>query len=174
MYLRIIIVALFLVTGAGVTRCQTIVHPWHVVDYGGGKSSAGGVFLHASIGQAAIQPMSAGGSTLEGGYIPGIRYLAGTSSALDVTCEPGWNLVSLPVIAVDPRKSILYPPGTSSAFAYFGSYQPKDTLNNGVGYWIKFGSPASVHLAGTTIQKETVAVRNNWNLIQFKIGICSG
>jgi hypothetical protein len=135
------------------------------VDNGGGKSSAGGVFLHASIGQPAIGVMSAGGVALEGGYIPGIRFLGGTTSILDVTCETGWNLVSLPFIVGDPRKSVLYPAGTSAAFAYLGSYQPKDTLKNGIGYWIKFPSPASVHFTGTTIQKETVEVRNNWNII---------
>jgi len=162
---HIVLISTLIVAILQPTKSQTVVHPWHVVDNGGGKSSAGSVFLHASIGQPAIQAMSVSGTSLEGGYIPGIRFLGGTTSILDVTCETGWNLVSLPFIVGDPRKSILYPAGTSAAFAYLGSYQPKDTLKNGVGYWIKFPSPASVHFTGTTIQKETVQVFNNWNIV---------
>ncbi len=144
---------------------QGVIHPWHVVDNGGGKSTAGSITLQASIGQPAVAAMSSGGTNLEGGYIPGIRFLNGTTSVLDLPLEAGWNLLSVPFIMSDFRKVVLYPTGTTAAFAYQGSYLQKDTMKNGIGYWIKFASPGSDHFSGTTLTQDTIHANNNWNLI---------
>ena len=117
---------------------QGVNHPWHVVDNGGGASTAGGVVLRASIGQPAIAVMSSTGANLEGGYIPALRYFSGAASILDVTIESGWNMVSVPLIVPDALPSILYPTGNSKAFTYQGSFVIRDTLKVGAGYWIKF------------------------------------
>ena len=83
------------------TSAQSISHPWHVVDNGGGRSTSGAFTLQASIGQPAVQAMSATGTSLESGYIPGIRFISGSSSVLDLADETGWNLLSLPFILPD-------------------------------------------------------------------------
>ncbi|MBI1805897.1 MAG: choice-of-anchor B family protein [Ignavibacteria bacterium] len=77
-----------------------------------------------------------------------------------------WNLVSLPVGVADGRTAVVYPSATSHAFAFEGSaYTIKDTLDPGVGYWVKFGSPTSITLTGSPIRRDTVDVQVGWNII---------
>ncbi len=144
---------------------QSVIHPWHVVDQGGGKSTAGGLTLQSSIGQGAVQAMSATGTNLESGYIPGLRNFSGASSTLTVLASDGWNMVSVPAIVSDFRKPVLYPTATSSAFSYKGGYVVEDTLEYAIGYWLKFSGATSVSITGTTLQQESVAVASGWNMI---------
>jgi hypothetical protein len=109
--------------------------------------------------------MTAGAVTLESGYIPGIRFLGGTTSVLDFPLEMGWNLLSVPFIEADFRKVSLYPTASTAAFAYQGVYSAKDTLGNGTGFFIKFGAPGLAHFTGAALMTDTVRVGNNWNMI---------
>jgi len=77
----------------------------------------------------------------------------------------GWNLLSLPLLVNDYRKSLLYPNASSVAFTYDSSYKTRDTLKNGVGYWIKFPAQKVVEFTGTSIAAETVNVTAGWNMI---------
>ena len=144
---------------------QLIQHPWHVVDRGGGKSTAGVINLHSSIGQPVVQKGSAGGISLEGGFIPGVRVLEGTTSSADANLQTGWIMVSVPLIVSDYRKTLLYPSARSSAFFYEGAYHQKDTLRLGYGYWLKYVSPDTEHFSGTSATRETIDVRDRWNMI---------
>jgi hypothetical protein len=144
---------------------QTIIHPWHVVDRGGGKSASGGINLHSSIGQPAIQASASGGINLEAGYIPGVRQLGGAVTTFAYNAEDTWNMLSVPLIMSDYKKTTLYPAAASVAFAYTGSYQQRDTLRNLTGYWIKFPAPNVVEFTGTALTKDTVNVSNSWNMV---------
>ncbi|MBI3195511.1 MAG: T9SS type A sorting domain-containing protein, partial [Ignavibacteriae bacterium] len=73
--------------------------------------------------------------------------------------------VSVPLTALDYRKIELYSTATSSAFAYDGGYQSKDTLTNGPGYWLKFDAPQWVALFGTARTFDTLIVKDKWNMI---------
>src|SRR5258707_13762896 len=84
-------------------NAQTISHPWHVIDLGGGKSTAGGLTLQSSIGQPATQAGGSGGINLEGGYIPGIRQLSGALTNAGFESENSWNMISVPLIVDDER-----------------------------------------------------------------------
>ena len=161
---KILITTLLSIAAINLLPAQ-IQLPWSVVDRGGGKSTAGGIALQSSIGQPAVQTMSAAGFNLEGGYIPGVRALSGTSSSLDLSLEDGWNMVSVPLLVSDYRKTTLYPTAVSSAFAYQGSYQARDTLQNGEGYWLKYASAATAQFSGTSFVRETIDVADNWNMI---------
>ena len=88
---------------------------------------------------------------------------ADTSAPLLV--RKGWNLISVPFGEADNRTSVLYPDAVSNAFAYEGAYTVKDSLLNGVGYWLKFGAAESVPSAGAYLSTDTVAVNEGWNLI---------
>ena len=83
------------------------------------------------------------------------------------TCsEGGWNLVSVPQKLDDYRKSILFPNAISDAYTYEDySYQKKDTLLPGKGYWIKFLEGDHQWIEGNPILDDTVEVRTGWNLI---------
>jgi hypothetical protein len=69
------------------------------------------------------------------------------------------------VKVTDPRTSALYPSAASPAFDYEGSYQAKDSLKNGPGYWLRFPSGRSFPILGDSIFAETLAVSTDWNLI---------
>jgi hypothetical protein len=79
--------------------------------------------------------------------------------------DEGWNMVSVPFIAGDYSKSVLYPTATSEAFSYAGSYTINSVLSNGVGYWLNFGAGQSVHMTGLLRVSDTITVLAGWNLI---------
>jgi hypothetical protein len=79
----------------------------------------------------------------------------------------GWNMISVPLIVEDARKAVVFPTSTSNAFAYAqaSGYLPKDTLENGTGYWLKFGSPQNVSVTGVPLLHDTIGLVAGWNMI---------
>lgn len=78
----------------------------------------------------------------------------------------GWNMVSVPLAVSDPRRSVIFPTAASMAYAFGSSgYVPKDTLQNGSGYWLKFGSGQNVDISGDLIGVDTITVNAGWNMI---------
>ena len=86
---------------------------------------------------------------------------------LVVTVAPSWNLVSVPLLASDFTRTALFPSSISQAFLYQPGigYDPRDTLANGIGYWLKFPSAASVPMMGAPLNIDSVLVLTGWNLI---------
>ncbi len=87
------------------------------------------------------------------------------ASLTDIPMIDKWNMVSLPLHVSNSAKSILYPTSVSSAFKYIGSYIPKDTIENRIGYWLKFTTAQTVRIAGNLITSDTIPVTTNWNMI---------
>jgi hypothetical protein len=82
------------------------------------------------------------------------------------TVQSGWNIVSVPVTVADRQKTAVFPTSVSDAFAYTaGGYVPEDTLDYGVGYWLKFGTTQSVSVPGEAMQVDTIEVVQGWNII---------
>jgi len=77
----------------------------------------------------------------------------------------GWNLISVPLAVSDPRANAIFPTSISSAFGYSSGYTIRDTLLQGVGYWLKFAVPQFTHIAGDSVLVDTVNVRKGWNII---------
>ncbi len=79
----------------------------------------------------------------------------------------GWNMLSVPITVDDARKATLYPTATSSAFTFTNSlgYVRKDTLKNGVGYWLRFASGQNISLTGAVRSHDTINVQAGWNMI---------
>lgn len=77
----------------------------------------------------------------------------------------GWNLVSVPLLVDDFRKNILFPTSVSSAYAFNNQYVVKDTLENGVGYWLKFNGDNEHTLSGQDLQSLTINLNQGWNLV---------
>lgn len=77
----------------------------------------------------------------------------------------GWNMVSVPLMAADYRKEILFPMAVSNAFGYNGSYVISDTLKKGVGYWLKFSSGQTIELSGYPLIIDTIDIKSGWNMI---------
>ncbi len=79
--------------------------------------------------------------------------------------QPGWNMLSLPVIPIDSHKSSLFPDAISNAFTYTGAYTISPVLADGPGYWLKFASQTPIALTGRTVDAESVSVKARWNMI---------
>lgn len=76
-----------------------------------------------------------------------------------------WNMISLPLEVSDPRADIVFPNALSDAFTFSSAYIARDTLQHGVGYWVKFGSPETVSIFGSVIGADTIPVVAGWNMI---------
>ncbi len=77
-----------------------------------------------------------------------------------------WNIVSLPVSRNISLKDSLFPTASSSAFTFTSSgYETRDTLTNGIGFWLKFPSAQSIQLEGYPIQSDTITLREGWNMV---------
>ncbi|MBI5021887.1 MAG: fibronectin type III domain-containing protein [Ignavibacteriales bacterium] len=79
--------------------------------------------------------------------------------------NPGWNLLSIPLIVEDASKQTLFPSSISNAYSYNGTYLLAETLKNGIGYWLKFGSLSAIELAGSPIYEDTIDLSEGWNII---------
>ncbi|MBI5475938.1 MAG: T9SS type A sorting domain-containing protein [Ignavibacteriales bacterium] len=77
----------------------------------------------------------------------------------------GWNIVSIPLKVVDGRKTAIFPSAISAAFAFDQQYAAKETLQNGIGYWLKFPVDENILLGGLPVSIESVNVHEGWNLI---------
>src|SRR5205814_230141 len=78
----------------------------------------------------------------------------------------GWNLLSVPFMNGDMRKTTLYSGAITNAFIYGPTgYVAKDTLRNGVAYWVKFPAPQSVEYSGASFAPDTVDVATGWNMV---------
>ncbi len=77
----------------------------------------------------------------------------------------GWNMIALPVEPIDPRATSVFPSATSAAFAYSNGYVSRDTLYQGVGYWMNFGPSHQISVSGEPITSDSVPVNAGWNLI---------
>ncbi len=90
------------------------------------------------------------------------------------TVQAGWNLLSLPVRAPDCSVTTVFPPAVSKAFSFTYGYIPKDTIEPGNGYFLKFDSSRIFSLTGSQNWNDTVTVSQGWNLVgclTFPIGL---
>jgi len=91
-------------------------------------------------------------------------YKPTNSSSIKV--NKGWNMLSLPLAISDTRLSSIFPTAASMAYRYTdGFYLAKDSLERGIGYWVKFNNNQSVPLQGDTIHLDSIEVLEGWNLI---------
>jgi hypothetical protein len=74
-------------------------------------------------------------------------------------------MISVPLTVNDYRKSVLYPGSVSRAFEFQNGYNPRDTLSNGKGYWLKFDTAQTITMSGRLRNPDTVDVVKGWNMI---------
>lgn len=78
-------------------------------------------------------------------------------------------MVSVPLLVEDYSKTTLFPTATSDAWTYQPDigigYIKKDTLDNGIGYWLKFGSDQVIEMTGFTYPTDTIDLAEGWNMV---------
>jgi hypothetical protein len=77
----------------------------------------------------------------------------------------GWNLMSLPVIQPDAQMAAVFPTAISKAFCYENGYQTEDTLEEGVGYWVKLPGAKQISMIGFPYDSLRIAVQAGWNMV---------
>ncbi|MDP4174654.1 MAG: YCF48-related protein [Bacteroidota bacterium] len=82
-----------------------------------------------------------------------------------VNISSGWNLISVPVISNDMSTQSLFPGFSSSTYLFSNGYQPVTNLENGKGYWLRYGQTTNVPVTGSAVIPTTVPVSAGWNLI---------
>jgi len=107
----------------------------------------------------------------EGGWIVGPEGMilrndfGGLAAEYQVAMNGGWNMISMPYVTPLPLKDTLFPTAVSSLFYFDQGYFGTDTVENGVGYWLKFPSSQSVTVLGRPVDSLNVPLRAGWNLI---------
>ncbi len=78
-----------------------------------------------------------------------------------------WNILSLPLTPLDPRKTAIFSAATSSAFSFEqgSGYVAKDSLKNSSGYWLKFPANANVTFTGFLRSRDSIVVKQGWNMV---------
>ncbi len=84
---------------------------------------------------------------------------------LQLTVEPGWNLISLPIQPTDNRLSSVFPSALSPAFSYSQVYSSNDSLLKGEGYWLKFPAHETLYVCGTLPRVDSITLNKGWNLL---------
>lgn len=86
-----------------------------------------------------------------------------------VLSRPGWSLVSLPNNATSPLVSQIFPNSISLANGFNNEgYFSTDTLELGKSYWVKFSNLLEVNVVGDSVTRNTIPVKEGWNLIGTK------
>ncbi|MFI5250974.1 MAG: hypothetical protein ACHQQQ_00965 [Bacteroidota bacterium] len=99
------------------------------------------------------------------GPITVLQDLQTTYSSCRIQVNKSWNLVSLPLKSPNPIYTAIFPTAVSYAFMYDQGYSMKDSLENGIGYWLKFKDTQIVKLSGSFVNFDTIQIHNGWNLI---------
>ena len=97
--------------------------------------------------------------------VPTVAVSVSDPDTISIGVNDGWNMISVPLIVNDYRKSVLYPSAISDAYAYEGTYVSKEILENGIGYWLKFPSSSTNDYYGSAITTQVIDVVAGWNLI---------
>ncbi|MBA4311632.1 MAG: hypothetical protein C0417_03275 [Chlorobiaceae bacterium] len=80
--------------------------------------------------------------------------------------QPAWKMVSIPYIHEDMSRQFLFPSSVTPAYAFRDIYIANNTLQTGVGYWIKFpNSNFTSPLSGGSIESFSIPVKEGWNMI---------
>lgn len=139
---------------SGVEPPATITYTTSTTD----PSNLGTVALRQGAGNST-PAVTIGGLRIATSWIPA------SSTSMNIVYNQGWNMVSVPVVVPDFRKPVVFPTAVSSAFAFDNGYVTKDTLKNGVGYWLKFSVNQTVSISGVPRVSDSCNVKAGWNMI---------
>ncbi|MBI4546880.1 MAG: T9SS type A sorting domain-containing protein [Ignavibacteriae bacterium] len=95
------------------------------------------------------------------------KFTTVAEGAIQYHMNERWNLVSPPLEVTDRRRSTLFRLAVSEAFAFnpLSGYSVEDTLEYGIGYWLKFNEEQYVPMFGDSFEVVSVIVSQGWNLI---------
>lgn len=84
-----------------------------------------------------------------------------------VNYKARWNLVSIPLIATEKRKTFLFKSAETHTFGFTSGigYETQNTLTYMKGYWLKYLNNTNESFVGVPIADDSVNVFAGWNLV---------
>jgi len=82
-----------------------------------------------------------------------------------IVVETGWNIISIPLLSQSMETQQLFPDFTSPTYGYNNGYQTKTALENGKGYWIRYGITDTIEICGERVEADSIPIKAGWNLI---------
>lgn len=132
---------------------------------GGGRTTSASYRSVVNMGQPIIGKVWSQYHSLGSGFIYQVDNLM-HGRVFTYHLTEGWNMISVPCKVPDYWKTVLFPQASSEAFTYEGSYEIKDTLKTGIGYWVKFDSGYEQTTDwGIAVVQESIDVVTGWNMI---------
>jgi len=84
---------------------------------------------------------------------------------IEITLMPGWNLISIPLIAEDNSLESMFP-DASVAYEYSnGGYISVDKITPGHGFWISVDKEVTYEICGKPFVSYTKTLSNSWHLM---------
>ena len=78
----------------------------------------------------------------------------------------GWNMISLPINVTNNNYQTLFPNAVAGTlFGYSGTYYSTTTIQNSIGYWLKFPSTQTVQVCGLDRTECVINLNTGWNMI---------
>ncbi len=89
------------------------------------------------------------------------------TKAMTNSIAAGWNMLSLPIIAVDPHYQTLFPNATTGTLYGFNSaYYSTEIMETSIkGYWLRFPAAETVTLEGEPVYNTSISLNAGWNII---------
>lgn len=87
------------------------------------------------------------------------------AGSLTDSVADGWNLLSIPFAMEDTLVAAIYPAAVTPAYVYESGYASRTAMENGPGFWIKFGGAGEVSLGGLLVESDTIPVAPGWNIV---------
>ncbi len=88
-----------------------------------------------------------------------------TYSGLTMNTRAGWNMLSLPLLPSNQPATFVFPGAAGIPIAYTTTYEYRDTIETGTGYWVRYNAGSSYPITGDTLLTDTVDVAAGWNLV---------
>jgi hypothetical protein len=101
---------------------------------------------------------------LDNANITSLKIENGQAVCRNVSVISNWNLVAVPLFAANMSVDSLFPGAATQAFGYNNGYVAAATLQNGVGYWLKFAGAKTYQICGVPVSP-AIPVNAGWNMI---------
>jgi len=88
------------------------------------------------------------------------------SGEIVISYNEDWNLVGLPLTVENAHIEVIFPESIENTLFSFGEgYVLQNTMENGLGYWLRFDGEGYSPISGLLINELTVELSEGWNLI---------
>ncbi len=88
------------------------------------------------------------------------------SGEITIDHNEHWNLIGLPLIVENSNVDVIFPTSNENTlFSYGQGYVLENSLDNGIGYWLRFDSAGTSTLTGEILNEISISLYEGWNLI---------